>query len=162
MNRAVRLRPAVAADAAQLSEIALAAKHALGYSAELIEAWRPELLIDARTVLGQPTWIALCEGVAAGFFSLNIDRRKARLKHLWVSPDRQRRGIGGVLLLLRALQLAVEAGADTFEADAEPSAEGFYLRHGLSRVGEIAAPISGNARRIRPQMRCVLAAVVRD
>ena len=161
MNQAVRLRPAVAADAARLSEIALAAKRSLGYSAELIEAWRSELVIDARTIQRQPTWVALCEEAVAGFFSLSIDGRTARLEHLWVSPDRQRHGIGGSLMR-QALRLAVEAGADSLEADAEPLAEGFYRRLGLSRAGEIAAPIPGNAQRVRPQMRCVLAKVVRD
>lgn len=160
MNEAVRLRPAVAEDAAELGEIALAAKRALGYSAELIEAWRSELLIDGGTIRRQPTWIALCEGVTAGFFSLHIEGPTARLEHLWVSPLRQRRGIGG-MLMRQALQAASESGASAFEADAEPLAEGFYRRHGLNRVGEIAAPIPGDPWRVRPQMRCVLAAVVR-
>lgn len=161
MNGALRLRPAVAEDAAQLGEIALAAKRALGYSAELIEAWRPELLIDARTIQRQSAWVALCEERIAGFYSLSIEGRTARLEHLWVSPIWQRRGIGG-LLMRQALRFAAEGGAGTFEVDAEPLAEGFYRRHGLSRVGEIAAPIPGDAKRVRPQMRCVLAVAARD
>ena len=161
MNEALRLRPAVAEDAAQLGEIALAAKRALGYSAELVEAWRPELVIDGRTIQRQSTWLALCEEIVTGFYSQSIEGPTARLEHLWVSPTWQRRGIGG-LLMRQALRLASEAGAGIFEVDAEPFAEGFYRRHGLSRVGEIAAPVPGDAQRVRPQMRCVLAAAARD
>ena len=154
---ALRLRPAVAEDAARLTEIALAAKAALGYSPQLIEGWRAELTVDAAMLRSQSIWLAECGDQAAGFLGLILMPAAARLDHLWVAPHWQRRGIGGALLR-HAFQLAAAAGATMLETDAEPLAEPFYLRQGFVRTGIVAAPIPGDAGRGRPQMRCVLAA----
>ncbi len=93
MNQVVRLRPAVAEDAAQLSEIALTAKAALGYSPQLIERWRAELSIDARIIHDHLVWVACRDddGIA-GFFSLILADGGARLDHLWVAPACQGAG----------------------------------------------------------------------
>jgi GNAT superfamily N-acetyltransferase len=122
----------------------------------LIETWRAELSIDAEAISRQLTRLADCGDQIVGFYSLRIAEQVAQLQHLWVLPFWQRRGIGR-MLLQDAFRQAIEDGAETLEADVEPLAEPFYLRHGLSRVDSVAAPIPGDANRMRPQMRRVLA-----
>ena len=152
MSAAPLLRPARPQEAERLSRIAQAAKAALGYSAELLESWRAELTIDPDLLQRQTVWVLECEGGVQGFFSLHAFRDSATLSHLWVDPPAQRRGFGSMLLRM-ALQLAAAGRAQTLQVDAEPSAETFYQRHGLQKVGEIAAPIPGQPERARPQMR---------
>ncbi|MBV8063517.1 MAG: GNAT family N-acetyltransferase [Nevskia sp.] len=152
MNGAPDLRPARAHEAARLTAIAHAAKAALGYSAELIAAWREELTIEPELLQRQTVWVLECEGAVQGFFSLHAAGRGANLAHLWVDPPAQRRGFGG-MLLRTAMQLASVSRLSWLVVDAEPSAQAFYERHGLCKVGEIDAPIPGAPGRVRPQMR---------
>ncbi len=153
MNGAPLLRPARAAEAERLSAIAHAAKAALGYPPALIVAWREELTIEPELLQRHTVWVLECEGAVRGFFSIHAAGNGAVLAHLWVDPPAQRRGFGS-MLLRKALQLASVNRLDWLEVDAEPNAEAFYRRHGLHKVGEIAAPIPGDERRVRPQLRC--------
>jgi len=152
VNAAPSLRPARAAEAERLSHIAHAAKAALGYSPELIEAWREELTIVPELLQRHTVWVLECEGAVQGFFSIHASAGGAALAHLWVDPPAQRRGFGG-MLLRQALQLVRVSRLAFLQVDAEPSAEAFYQRHGLKKVGEVAAPIAGDERRVRPQLR---------
>jgi ribosomal protein S18 acetylase RimI-like enzyme len=152
VSGAPELRPARGDEAARLTAIAHAAKAALGYAPELIADWREELTIEPALLERHTVWVLECEGAVQGFFSLHAAGSGAVLAHLWVDPPAQRRGFGG-LLLRKALQLAAVSRLDRLEVDAEPSAQAFYERHGLCRVGEIAAPIAGEPERVRPQMR---------
>jgi len=152
VNQVVRLRPAVAEDAAQLSEIALTAKAALGYSPQLIEGWRAELSIDARIIHDHLVWVACRDDDSiAGFFSLILAGGGAHLDHLWVAPACQGLGIGS-LLMDKAWALAIEHRASAVSVDAESLAEAFYERQGFHRIAVVAAPIPGNPQRLRPQM----------
>jgi ribosomal protein S18 acetylase RimI-like enzyme len=146
------LRPARAAEAERLSVIAHAAKAALGYAPELIASWREELTIAPELLQRQTVWVLECENAVQGFFSLHAAAGGAALAHLWVDPPAQRRGFGS-MLLRKALQLAAVSRLGFLQVDAEPSAEDFYRRHGLEKVGEIAAPIAGEPGRVRPQMK---------
>lgn len=152
MAAAVRLGPALPGQAPELSRIARAAKAALGYAPELLRAWHAELLIDAETIRRHQVRVAWCGEAIVGFFCLSCSGAEARIEHLWVDPCHQRRGIGAALLE-EAVRLAAERGAAAVEADAEPSAEAFYRLQGFERVTTLAAPIPGEAARVRPQMR---------
>jgi GNAT superfamily N-acetyltransferase len=66
------------------------------------------------------------------------------------------RGVGRALFE-RARELAAAAGATTFEIDADPNAEPFYLRMGARRVGEIRSEIEGQPR-VRPLLHLDLRA----
>lgn len=153
MNAAApELRPARAGEAARLTAIAHAAKAALGYAPELIAGWREELTIEPELLQRHTVWVLECEGTAQGFFSIHAAAGGVTLAHLWVDPAAQRRGFGS-MLLRKALQLAALTRLPFLQVDAEPSAEAFYRRHGLEKVGEIEAPLPGEPGRARPQMR---------
>lgn len=156
MSGAPELRPARGHEAARLSEIAHAAKAALGYSAELIAGWSGELTIAPELLQRHTVWVLECEGAVQGFFAIHGAGNGAELSHLWVDPAAQRRGFGS-MLLRKALQLAALGRLAFLQVDAEPNAEAFYRRHGLEKMGEIEAPIPGQPQRARPQMRYTFA-----
>jgi GNAT superfamily N-acetyltransferase len=151
VSAAPELRAARADEAARLTEIAHAAKAALGYAPELIAGWREELTIAPELLQRHTVWVLECEGAAQGFFSIHAAAGGVTLAHLWVDPVAQRRGFGG-MLLRKALQLAALSRLPFLQVDAEPSAETFYQQHGLEKVGEIEAPIPGEPGRVRPQL----------
>lgn len=62
-----------------------------------------------------------------------------------------RRGIVRALLA-HAVSTARSGGASAIAIDADPSAEPFYLACGARREGVVAAPVSGNPARVRPQL----------
>ena len=52
----------------------------------------------------------------------------------------------GRALFDHALDRAAALGAETLGIEADPNAEGFYLRMGATRVGEIAYELDGRER----------------
>jgi GNAT superfamily N-acetyltransferase len=69
---------------------------------------------------------------------------------MWISPDRIGTGLGRVLWE-DALAEAAAAGFEYLDIDAEPFAEGFYLRMGAERIGE--TPSGSIPGRVLPQLR---------
>ncbi|HMM80861.1 MAG TPA: GNAT family N-acetyltransferase [Pyrinomonadaceae bacterium] len=143
----IHIRPADAADAVRLSEIAFAAKAYWKYPAEWLEKWRTQLTIAERDI-EDDTVVKLTVGVEiAGFYMLREDAGKLWLEHLWVEPRFIGRGLGRKLF-----EHAVEnAGETTFAAiyiESDPNAEGFYAAMGAERVGESRSELDGTVREL--------------
>jgi GNAT superfamily N-acetyltransferase len=118
-----RIRRAERADAAALTRLALASKASWGYDAAFMEACRAELTLEARDIVGDPTFVIAPEAVRCG-----IGRR------LWAHLERTARAVGVTHL----------------EVDSDPHAEGFYRRTGMRRTGQAA---SGSiAERLLPHL----------
>lgn len=147
----LHIRPAVEGDLAALSALAFDAKSHWGYAPEVMLGWRDQLQISATDLVAMRIGVAVVDGAIGGFFALLPGRESWALEHLWVAPQRMHRGVGRGLLS-HALETAFGQGAMAVTADADPNAEGFYRANGAVRVGEVAAPISGDAARIRPQL----------
>src|SRR6478736_5346151 len=90
------LRPARAGDEAELTELALRSKGHWGYSAEFLEACRPELTVRP----GQLPDILVADvgGVAAGFRMLTVDGDRGELEALFVDPPFIGSGVGRQLM----------------------------------------------------------------
>ena len=95
--------------------------------------------------------VATIGGEVAGFYSLAPSAGSWSLEGFWVLPELMQRGVGHALLR-DALETAFGGNAVVVAVDADPNAERFYLRCGAVRVGEMTAPIPGDADRIRPQL----------
>ncbi len=145
------IRRAVESESNTLSALARAAKAFWPYTAAQLAAWRDDLQISAALIASSPTYVAELEGEIGGFYSLIQESRTWNLEHLWVAPDRMRRGIGRALLA-HAMEVAAQGGAASLAIDADPYAEPFYLACGARRVGAIPAPIEGQPGRERPQL----------
>ena len=81
-----------------------------------------------------------------GFYSLTT-RPRPDLNHLWVLPNAMGRGIGRALFE-HAVTQARMLGLTSFEIEADPNAEGFYLRMGAKRIGANVSEIEGEKREL--------------
>jgi GNAT superfamily N-acetyltransferase len=150
----MNIRAAVETEAPDLSSLAMRAKAHWGYSADMLQRWRAELAISSTDVRERPTFVAVVGGVVAGFYSLRPSLASWELDNLWVLPEFIHQGVGRALLS-HALETAARGGASEITVDADPNAESFYRACGATRRGEVPAPISGQPRRVRPQLAFV-------
>lgn len=145
MDCEVEIRRATARDAEALTRIALAAKRYWGYPERWIEHWSETLTITPEFVGDNAVYAAVSEGERFAFYALTGTGDRLELEHLWVSPVWIGSGIGR-LLFAHAMNKAASRGAGTVEVEADPNAEGFYLRMGARRVSENVYEIEGRRR----------------
>ena len=100
-------------------------------------------------------YAAVAGGEPIGFYALSGTGHEVELEHLWVSTAWIGSGVGR-LLFEHAMDSATSRGARHVEIEADPNAEGFYLRMGARRVGENVYEIEGQ-RRALPRMVVELA-----
>jgi GNAT superfamily N-acetyltransferase len=143
MMQIVRAKPE---NADALTEIAFAAKRHWGYPERWIQNWSDSLTVTPELVLRNPTFSARENGRALGFYSLTTGPRPD-LNHLWVVPSAMGRGVGRALFE-HAVEQAKELGFATFEIEADPNAEPFYLHMGAKRIGTKATEIEGQRREL--------------
>jgi GNAT superfamily N-acetyltransferase len=148
----VQIRRATSADIETLDAIALESKAHWGYTEAHLEAWRTDLLTPPQSVGHCPTFVAEVEGQAAGFAQLNPNADPWELVAMWVKPRFMRQGIGSALLAA-AVRAASAVGQTSIAIDADPNAAPFYRACGARHLGNVAAPIHGQASRVRPQFR---------
>src|SRR5688572_26980067 len=78
-------------EAATLTEIAFAAKRHWGYPESWIQLWADTLTVTPELITRNPTYSAIEDDRAVGFYSLTTQPRPD-LNHLWVLPDSMGRG----------------------------------------------------------------------
>jgi GNAT superfamily N-acetyltransferase len=147
----VHIRRAHGSEAPVLSALALEAKGHWGYSSEDFDRWRMQISVTDTDVELNPTFVAEIDHSIVGFYCLVKQPPTWELAHLWVVPQAMRRGIGRALLA-HAVSTARDGGASAIAIDADPNAEPFYLACGAQRRGVVAAPVSGDPARVRPQL----------
>ncbi|MGH7822212.1 MAG: GNAT family N-acetyltransferase [Candidatus Binatia bacterium] len=130
------IRAARAADAAELTRIAHAAKRRWGYAEDLIEAWRMDLTVGPELIASHPVYCAVEGASIVGFYALSRDGDAGELEHMWVDPPAMARGIGATLFR-HAASVARAAGVTVLRIASDPNAEGFYRKMGARRAGEV-------------------------
>ncbi|GAB2821133.1 GNAT family N-acetyltransferase [Lentzea nigeriaca] len=146
----VTLRRARPEEAGVLSEVAQAAKAHWGYDEAFLEAVREELTYSPDEVARRHMVVAELDGAVIGFYSVDGEPPSGELGNLWLRPDRIGTGLGRVLWE-HLISNAAAAGYEHLDIDAEPFAEGFYLRMGAERIGE--TPSGSIPGRVLPQLR---------
>ncbi|MFD9705410.1 GNAT family N-acetyltransferase [Lentzea sp. NPDC059081] len=144
------LRRARPDEADALSGLALASKAHWGYDEAFLASVREELTFRADDLAERHVVVAVLDGDLAGFYSLDGEPPHGELGNLWLRPDRIGTGLGRVLWE-HALTEAAAAGFEHLDIDAEPFAEGFYLRMGAERIGE--TPSGSIPGRVLPRLR---------
>ena len=139
----VRARPE---DADALTEIAFAAKRHWGYPESWIQSWREVLTVTPKLVAENPTFSVTENDRPVGFYSLTAEPRPD-LTHLWVLPSAMGRGLGRALFEHAVLQ-ARALGWASFEIEADPNAEAFYLHMGAKRIGTNVSEVEGARREL--------------
>ena len=150
MSSGVEIRRASSDAAAVLTRVAFAAKRYWGYPERWISHWSESLTITQEFVKNNEVYAAVLGGEPFGFYALIGAGRELELEHLWVSPAWIGSGTGR-LLFEHAMDTAASRGASSVKIEADPNAEGFYLRMGARRVGKNVYEIEGQ-RRVLPLM----------
>lgn len=145
---AFRIRPAVAAEAAELTALCRRAKAHRGYPAEWLAAWADDLRVTPEEAASGRVFVAetAADG-RVGFGGLSERAGRWWLEHLWVEPGRHGRGCGRTLFAT-ALTEAQRRGVSELWIVADPQAEGFYRRLGARRVGTERGEVCGVAREL--------------
>jgi ribosomal protein S18 acetylase RimI-like enzyme len=140
------LRRAVRKDAAQLSDIAMAAKNSWGYPAQWMEQWRAQLTIAEAYIDAVPVFVAEQAGQIVGFCAVEGQSPEhASLEHMWVMPAAMGRGVGRALLR-RAADHAAAMNVRWLEIESDPHAVAFYRRMGATLIGETSYVLAGQTR----------------
>jgi len=150
LGNEVEVRRALPEDAGVLTRIAFASKRYWGYPERWISLWSSTLTITPEFVRDNEVYAAFSGGEPVGFYALTGEGHELELDHLWVSPDWIGSGTGR-LLFEHAMERVASRGASIVEIEADPNAEGFYLRMGARRVGENVYGIEG-IRRTLPRL----------
>jgi GNAT superfamily N-acetyltransferase len=144
------LRRARPDEADVLSGLAMAAKAHWGYDEAFLDSVRDELTFSPDDVAARHVVVAELDGTVIGFYSLGGTPPAGELEDMWISPDRIGTGLGRILWQ-DAMAAAASAGFEHLDIDADPFAEGFYLRMGAERIGEV--PSGSIAGRTLPRLR---------
>ncbi|MFF9060043.1 GNAT family N-acetyltransferase [Streptomyces sp. NPDC014882] len=151
----VLLRPARAAEAGMLTDLALRSKAHWGYDAGFLEACRDELSVAAHEVVLRRATVADGDGRILGFTTLEGEPPTAVLGMMFVDPQAIGRGIGR-LLFEHTVAAGRDLGFTRITIDADPNAEPFYRAMGAVRTGSV--PSGSVAGRVLPRMVVVLRA----
>lgn len=148
----MRIRRAVADDAAVLTAIAHAAKRHWGYPEAWITLWQRDLTVTPAFVERYPVYGAVeVDGLLVGFYALLFAGADCELEHFWVVPARMGGGVGRALFE-HALERCRAIDARRLWITADPNAEGFYRTLGARRVGEVPSTPAG---RLLPRLERV-------
>jgi ribosomal protein S18 acetylase RimI-like enzyme len=128
-----------------LTTIAFAAKRHWGYPESWIQFWAPLLTISPEWIEIYDTYCACMQGRPAGFYALSFEGERARLEHLWVSPEFMLQGVGS-RLLCHALARCEQAGTCVLEIESDPNAQEFYEKMGAHKIGEVLSEVKGEPR----------------
>jgi GNAT superfamily N-acetyltransferase len=134
-------------DAAELSSIAREAKGHWGYPESWLRQWDGVLTLSQGYVEEHPVYAVASGGGFLGFFALVQRGADAQLDHFWVRPSAMGKGLGRRLFEF-AEEVGRLAGATTLRVESDPHAEGFYLRMGAVRFGEVPAAMDGVERHL--------------
>lgn len=138
----IRIRRARPQDADALTAVAQAAKRFWGYPEEWLSLWQSGLTFTPGYVRSCPVYCAEAGHELVGVYGLGNADSVWTMEHLWVRPDVIRQGIGGQLLN-HAIKLIRAAGGATLRIESDPNAEGFYLKMGARRIGELPSRPEG-------------------
>jgi GNAT superfamily N-acetyltransferase len=136
---------AIPSNADALTRIAHAAKRHWGYPEKWITLWRDDLTLTPDFISNNAVFEAKRGEELIGFYALTFEDEKAELEHLWVRPDHIGQGAGR-RLFEHAVSRAASMKAVVIEIASDPNAEGFYLKMGARRIGEIVSTIEGSRR----------------
>ena len=134
-------------DAATLTNIAIEAKRHWGYSEKWMASWREVLTIRSEQIEVDEVYCATDVGEIMGFYALHRDRDILRLEHLWVLPQRMRRGVGRALFE-HSVERTRALGFRSLHIESDPNAEGFYQHMGARRVGMNMTQLDGQHREL--------------
>lgn len=119
-----------------LSDLAIESKGHWGYSKKQLDVWRNDLRITEEYISGNLLRTISADGELVGFFAIKNVDKECLLDHLWLLPKRIGQGVGKQTFE-RVKEECAFLKIEEFALISDPNAEGFYLKQGCVRVGEV-------------------------
>jgi GNAT superfamily N-acetyltransferase len=148
----IRIRRATPGDRDALATVARASKAHWGYDDDFMRQVDRALVPDVTYLAKCPVFVAEREETLLGFYGFQPRDGVMFLEDMWVTPMAIGSGVGRILWS-HAVETARTNGHAAFWIESDPNAEGFYLRRGATRVGEIVSTATG---RVLPLMSYVV------
>jgi len=131
-----------------LRDTLITSKGHWGYSQEQLEEWKSNLKFEGDYVSRNTVKLILKDEEVIGFFAIvksDIDE----LDHLWLLPKAIGKGYGN-LVFEQILSECNSLEISNFYIISDPDAEGFYLKKGALKVGEV---YSEPQKRMLPKLK---------
>jgi len=136
------IRHAKPDEAAQLTQIAFAAKRYWGYPEAYISLWQNDLTISPEFIEKNNVFVFIQMDRIMGFCALSKGGSVRELEHFWIDPKYIGKGIGRELFRhVRETLKAVKA--EKLRIVADPNALGFYKKMGAKQIGDVASTPPG-------------------
>ncbi len=131
-----------------LRDTLITSKGHWGYSQQQLEQWRSNLRFEEEYIARNTVKLVIEESEVIGFFAL-VKGDINELDHLWLLPKAIGKGYGNlvfenILSECKALDIA------EFYIISDPDAEGFYLKRGAVKVGQV---YSESQKRMLPKLK---------
>ncbi len=118
-----------------LRDTLIASKGYWGYSQEQLEKWKSNLQFEEGYIVRNTVKLILKDGELIGFFAI-VKGDNNLLDHLWLLPNAIGKGYGNRVfeaIISECQRLEISS----FHIISDPDAEGFYLKKGALKVGEV-------------------------
>lgn len=139
---------AEAKDTELLRDTLITSKGYWGYSQEQLEEWRANLRFEKEYIAGNTVKLILKDKEVIGFFAI-VKGDSDELDHLWLLPKAIGKGYGN-LVFEQILSECKALNITEFYIISDPDAEGFYLKKGAFKVGEV---YSEPQKRMLPKLK---------
>jgi N-acetylglutamate synthase-like GNAT family acetyltransferase len=136
-----------------LRDTLIASKGYWGYSQEQLEKWRSNLRFEEEYIARNTVKLILKDKEVIGFFAI-VKGDSDELDHFWLLPEAIGKGYGNLVFE----QILSECNAleiSNFYIISDPDAEGFYLKKGALKVGEV---YSEPQKRMLPKLKFTVVA----
>ena len=135
-----------------LRDTLIASKGYWGYSQEQLEKWKSNLRFEEEYITRNTVKLILKDKEVIGFFAI-VKGDSDELDHFWLLPKAIGKGYGNLVFE----QILSECNAleiSNFYVISDPDAEGFYLKKGAVKVGEV---YSEPQKRMLPKLKFTVA-----
>lgn len=136
-----------------LRDTLITSKGYWGYSQEQLEQWRSNLRFEAEYIVRNTVKLILKDKELIGFFAI-VKGDRNELDHLWLLPKAIGKGYGNLVFAQILLECKI-LEISNFYIISDPDAEGFYLKKGALKVGEV---YSEPQKRMLPKLKFIVIA----
>ena len=131
-----------------LRDTLIASKGYWGYSQEQLEKWRSNLRFEEEYIARNTIKLILKDEEVIGFFAI-VKGDNDELDHFWLLPKAIGKGYGN-LVFEQILSECNTLAISNFYIISDADAEGFYLKKGALKVGEV---YSEAQKRMLPKLK---------
>jgi N-acetylglutamate synthase-like GNAT family acetyltransferase len=134
-NKVLHFIDAEENDAELLRDVLITSKGYWGYSQDQLEQWKSNLRFEVAYIARNTVKLIIKDNEVIGFFAI-VKGDTNQLDHLWLVPKAIGKGYGN-LVFEQIVAECDRLDISNFYITSDPNAEGFYLKKGALKVGEV-------------------------